>query len=138
MEGRPMNRLLIALLLPMAAGCMPRISGLLPVEPSPVGGKVTTLQPTLQWEALPVRDDPHVSDVVYDLEIYTERGDLFYLRNDLGAAEHRLEAVLAAMERYRWRVRARFRWDGKRRETQWNAVVGGMSISPLGMPLVAP
>jgi len=133
-----MNRLLIALLLPMAAGCMPRISGLLPVEPSPVGGKVTSLQPTLQWEALPIRDDPHVSDVVYDLEIHTDKGDLFYLRNDLAAPEHRLEAVLAAKECYRWRVRARFRWDGKRRETQWTALVGGPSISPLGMPLVAP
>ena len=41
-------------------------------------------------------------------------------RPGLTACEFRLEAPLAYDHAFRWTVRARFRWDGRRRQTEWS------------------
>jgi hypothetical protein len=138
MEAVEMKRLAILLLTAASlSGCSSRISGLMPVNPSPMNGKVDSLRPLLQWEAFRITDE-RVTDLVYDLEVLTEKGGVVYRRNGLQTPEHRLEQPLASKGTFRWHVRARFRWEGRRRETQWSSVVGGTGASPLGMLLVTP
>lgn len=120
-----------------ASGCTSHISGLMPVTPSPQNGRADSVQPLLRWEALTITD-ARVTDVVYDLEVCTEDGKTVYQRSGLTTPEHQVEESLASKTRFRWRVRARFRWEGKRRETQWSSVVSGLGASPLGMLLVTP
>lgn len=99
--------------------CTVHLTGLLPVSPPP-DARVESVQPTLRWEPLPSKEDPHVSEVVYDLRILRWDGFPVYECEGLAAPEHSLVSPLEPEERYLWTVRARFRWDGERRVTQWS------------------
>jgi len=105
----------------LLASCGVHISGLLPVSPAPLGGGVDSVQPTLRWEALPISLDPRVSEIVYDLRILRADGGPVYVREGLLKPEHSLETPLDPRRNYLWTVRARFRWNGDRRMTQWTA-----------------
>ena len=108
------------LVLPLAAWTT-HINGLLPVSPAP-GAQVDSLTPTLQWEPFPERGDPHVTEVVYDLRVLESGGAQVYSREGLPECSHRLQQALVPGRVYYWTVRVRFRWDGRRRETQWTTV----------------
>ena len=116
---RPLAPALL-LLLPISA-CVTHVNGLLPVSPAP-GAEVHSLTPTLDWEAFPERDDPRVTEVVYDLRILDSAGVEKYSRRGLPAPYHTLEQALAPGTTYLWTLRVRFRWEGRRRETQWTTV----------------
>ena len=135
--------IVIVILLPLAA-CVPHVSGLLPVSPSPNDGRVDSLTPKLQWEPFPERDDPHVTDVVYDLRVMGDGGAEFYSRQGLTTCAHKMEQALVPGRTYLWTVRVRFRWEGRRRESQWSELIkpfGSASISASArvyFPLCAP
>lgn len=92
---------------------------------------VDTLQPTLQWQAFPRKQDIEaapdamagVSDVRYDLLVAREEhlapADIVYARRGLTQPTHTLEVPLRPSTRYFWTVRARFRLAGRERVTEW-------------------
>ena len=138
MEGdgeavRPLASALV-LLLPLGA-CITHVNGLLPVSPAP-GAEVHSLTPTLEWEAFPEQGDPHVTEVVYDLRVLDGGGAEIYSRRGLPASSHTLEQALAPGMAYFWTVRVRFRWEARRRETQWTTVrsASGRPPTPEGPP----
>jgi hypothetical protein len=81
--------------------------------------KVSTLQPTLQWEAF------KGSNVTYDLMIWRQ-DDLVYSREHLTEPLHTLDIPLTSNEHYFWTVRAWFTVDGRAKVTEWSR----RSISP--------
>jgi len=123
-EGEALTRLAGLLLLLTLAACTTHVNGLFPVYPAADDGRVDSLTPTLDWEPFPERDDPHVTEVVYDLRIMNLSGAEVYSRQGLIASSHTLEQPLASGTEYLWTVRVRFRWDGRRRETQWTTLAG--------------
>lgn len=116
------SRAAVLVLLPVLGACQAHISGLLPISPSPLNGRVDSLTPTLRWEALPVGDEARITEVVYDLKVLGQNGAVAYLKEGLTECEHRLELPLQPDARYEWTVRARFRWQGERRLTQWSGI----------------
>jgi len=94
---------------------------------------VDSLQPTLRWEAFPWRQDPNndqdsvlrrVTDVTYDLKIWTWRADTpnlepVYDRRGLTVPFHKVNVRLMPSTVYWWSVRARFQLDGHSTVTEW-------------------
>jgi len=80
--------------------------------------KVSSLQPTLQWEAF------KGSNVTYDLMIWRAAdralGTLVYSREHLTEPIHALGIPLTSNERYFWTVRAWFTVDGRTKVTEWS------------------
>lgn len=113
-----MNRLLIPFLALLGA-CTTRISGLMPIEPAPDLARVDTLRPTLRWEPLPEASDPRITELVYDVQVMDAGGGVLSEQRGLTICEFQLDQPLAYGRQYRWTVRARFRWEGRRRETTW-------------------
>jgi hypothetical protein len=103
-------------------------TGLAPVDPPMVGSRsfdqadlvpiITSLQPTLRWEAFK-RDD-----VTYDLMIWRAAGrnlgNLVYNRERLTKSYHMVEIPLDPKTRYFWTVRARFSAEGRTKVTEWS------------------
>jgi hypothetical protein len=104
-------------------------TGLGPVYPPMVGSGefdqvdlvpiITSLQPTLQWEAF--KGD----DVTYDLMIRRAAWHNFgnqqvYNRERLTEPSHKVEIPLDPMTRYFWTVRARFSANGRTKVTEWS------------------
>jgi len=114
-------------------GCATQVSGLHPLYPSAANGRVNVRNPTLQWEPLPWSGDAEVSDIRYDLKVLLSDGTPFYSREGLLTSEHTMEAPLEPGVAYVWTVRARFRWNGERRLTQWSRIwnpLGRESLTP--------
>ena len=103
-------------------------TGLAPVYPPMVGSgefdqadlvpTITSLQPTLQWEAF------EGDDVTYDLMMWhaagPNLGNLVYSRERLTESSHSVEIRLDPMTRYLWTVRARFSANGRTKVTEWS------------------
>ena len=107
----------------LLGGCQIHVSGLLPLSPSPHGGWVDSLTPTLKWEAFRAGDEAEITEVVYDLRIMLAGGnEIVYSKDGLSTCEHPLETPLEPGRRYSWTVRARFRSHGERRLTQWTSI----------------
>lgn len=83
--------------------------------------RVTSLQPTLEWEAFPAEKQrirfkeetgQEVTDVTYDLRIWEVDeglpGELVYERKGLRSSQHALEKTLRPGTRYYWSFRACF------------------------------
>lgn len=109
-----------AALLLLLAACTPHISGLMPIEPAPDGGKVGSLRPTFRWEPMPGGDDPRITDLVYDVQVLYASGGFVLQRDGLTECEYQVEKPLESSHDYVWTVRARFRWEGRRRWTEWS------------------
>ena len=109
----------LALLL-LGACVTPSVSGLMPISPPPDNGRTDSVQPTLRWEPLPGGDDPRITDLVYDVRVFEGRSGLLMDIQGLTACEYPFERPLQADREYRWTVRARFRWEGRRRQTDWS------------------
>ena len=104
-------------------------TGLAPVNPPMVASRifdqvdlvpiVTTLQPTLRWEAF--KGDA----VTYDLMLWRAAGrnlgNLVYSRERLTKSYHIVEIPLDPKTRYFWTIRARFSANGKTRVTEWSS-----------------
>lgn len=110
----------LPLALCLLAACTTRISGLMPVEPAPDNSRTPTVRPLLVWEPMPGGDDPRVSELVYDVLVLDASGGLLVERRGLVACQFQLEEPLEYSHAYLWTVRARFRWEGRRRETGWS------------------
>lgn len=121
----------LILLLSCLGACVTPISGLLPRSPSPKDGRVESLRPTLAWEAFSAGESGMISDVTYDVKVMEVGGAIVYLREGVADCAHRLETALQPNHRYEWSVRARFRWHGERRLTQWSGVTTGLERQPL-------
>ena len=80
--------------------------------------KVSSLQPTLQWEAF------KGSNVTYELMIWRAAGpnlsSLVYSRERLTKPIHTVEIQLDSNAHYFWTVRARFSVDGRTKVTEWS------------------
>ena len=75
--------------------------GLRIVEPA-YQATVTTLQPTLRWDAVPG------NNVTYDIVVYEGEGATpVYQRERLSGTAHRIEQDLKPNTLYRWSVRSR-------------------------------
>jgi len=100
---------------------------------------VDSLQPTLRWEPFPgehqnyegarvipfVAVDPgSISDVKYDLRIWTVRGrapgELAYEIDGLTEPFHKLERALKPDTEYYWSVRAQFLLNDQLRVSEWS------------------
>jgi hypothetical protein len=92
----------------------------MPLEPAPDGSRTESLQPVLRWEPLPEASDPRVTELVYDVQLLDVQGWVLQEREGLSSCEYRVESPLAPNHEYRWTVRARFRWEGRRRQTDWS------------------
>jgi hypothetical protein len=114
-----MKRLSI-LALALLGACTPHIRGLMPLEPAPDGSRTDSLQPLLRWEPLPEAADPRVTELVYDVQLLDEKGWVLWERSGLTSCECRIDPPLAWNHDYCWTVRARFRWEGRRRQTEWS------------------
>jgi len=110
----------LPLALALLGACTPHISGLMPLEPAPDGGRTGSLQPLLRWEPLPESSDPRVTELVYDVQLLDGQGRVLREREGLTSCEYRVESPLAPDHEYCWTVRARFRWEGRRRQTDWS------------------
>jgi hypothetical protein len=110
----------LPLALAILGACTPYVSGLMPVEPAPDGSRTASLQPVLRWEPLPEASDARVSDLVYDVQLRGDSGALILDREGLTSCEYRVETPLTSDRDYSWTVRARFRWEGRRRQTEWS------------------
>ena len=108
------------LLLTLLSACTPHINGLMPVEPAPDGSTVRSLRPLLRWEPLPEAGDPRITEMVYDVRVRNASGGLHIEREGLTSCEYRIETPLIGNHDYQWTVRARFRWEGRRRQTEWS------------------
>ena len=120
----PRRLLLAALLLPAACAVRTHASGLLPEQPPAPGFEADSLRPTLRWEAFAPPADLAVSDITYEVRLFTADADLpenaFYARTGLRDPRHTIETTLEPDRTYFWTVRARFRVDGRERHTQWS------------------
>ena len=113
-------RIVATLLLLSLGACTTHVSGLMPIEPAPDNSRTDTIQPLLRWEPMPGGEDPRISELVYDVQVLHASGWVFVERTGLTACEFRVEPPLAYNQTYRWTVRARFRWEGRRRQTEWS------------------
>ena len=114
-----MNRA-VPILLVLLGACTPHISGLMPLEPAPDNSRIDSVQPLLRWEPMPGGDDPRITDLVYDVRIHDSAGWLVQEHSGLHGCEVRVESPLGYSREYQWTVRARFRWEGLRRQTEWS------------------
>jgi hypothetical protein len=112
-------------LLALLGACVTHISGLKPIDPAPDNRRVASVQPTLKWESLPGADDARITDVVYDLRLLNDKGDVVVDRKNLTGCEYTIEQPLRYNQAYTWTVRARFRWEGRRRQTDWSRLRDG-------------
>ena len=124
-----MRRATILLLL-LPSACRVHVTGLMPLSPSPEHGGVDSLTPTLQWEPFATQGDARITEVVYDVRVMLPGGGVVYLKEGLPACEHRVESPLRPKTRYEWTVRARFRWEGQRRVTQWSELARDQDRTP--------
>ena len=98
--------------------------------------RVESQQPTLRWEQFPravdlTSDTNHwtqgVTDVTYDLQIWQSVDDfpaeLIYERAALPDNLHQVERPLPPHTIFFWTTRARFRWHGQTRVTEWSHIV---------------
>ena len=80
-------------------------------------------KPFFKWELFPLTHDTVdktlFSDIVYDFEIYKYKDSLVYTRKGLKENRHQLEEPLEKDVTYLWTVRARFKYNGKPRVTEW-------------------
>jgi hypothetical protein len=113
-------KIVLPLALMLLAACTPRISGLMPIEPAPDNSRIDTVRPLLKWEPMPEGDDPRITELVYDVQILNDSGSVLVERNGLTVCEFQVEHPLEYAHAYLWTVRARFRWDGRRRQTEWS------------------
>jgi len=100
---------------------------------------VDSLQPLLRWDAFPrPGDSREVAAVSYDLKVWDvedcARHAITYERTGLHLPEHRLEAPLAAGQRYFWSVRARFVTSGRTAATPWSFFAPGTSCELAEIP----
>jgi hypothetical protein len=107
-------------LLALLSACVTHVSGLKPIDPAPDNPRVASVQPTLKWEPLPGADDARITDLVYDLRLLNDKGDVVVDRRSLASCEYTIEQPLRYNQAYTWTVRARFRWEGRRRQTEWS------------------
>jgi len=107
-------------LLALLAACAPHVSGLMPLEPAPDGGAADSLRPVFRWEPMPGGDDPRITELVYDVQVRNASGGIVLERDGLTACEYPVETPLEPSRAYVWTVRARFRWEGRRRWTEWS------------------
>ncbi|HEY1286686.1 MAG TPA: hypothetical protein VGF58_00060 [Burkholderiales bacterium] len=101
--------------------------------------RVDSLQPLLRWDAFPrARDSQDVDSVTYDLKVWAvedcARGALAYERSGLRLPEHRLEAPLAAGQRYLWTFRARYAAKGRPAATPWSFFAPGTTCELSEIP----
>jgi len=113
-------RAVAAPLLMLLAACAPHVSGLMPIEPAPDGGAIDSLRPVFRWEPMPGGDDPRITDLVYDVQVLYATGGIALQRDGLTECEYQAETPLDSSRAYVWTVRARFRWEGRRRCTDWS------------------
>jgi hypothetical protein len=133
-EGAAMKATL-PLALALLGACAPHISGLMPLEPAPDGSRTDSLQPVFRWEPLPEASDPRVSELVYDVQLLDVQGWVLQERDGLTSCEYRPESPLAPDHQYCWTVRARFRWEGRRRQTDWSRLSdGNEAMAMLAIP----
>ena len=108
-------------LLAFLSACTAEVRGVKPIFPGPDDPCLDTVQPTFRWEPLPGAEDPRVSDLVYDVRVLIALTDVVVASGeDLSACEYRIVTPLTYDQAYTWTVRARFRWEGRRRETEWS------------------
>ncbi len=69
---------------------------------------------------MPDGDDPRITELVYDVQVLYASGGGVLERDGLSGCEYRVEAPLEPSRAYAWTVRARFRWEGRRRRTEWS------------------
>jgi hypothetical protein len=115
-----MKRAAPVVLILLASCAPPIVSGLMPIEPAPDNSRTGSVRPLLRWEPMPDGDDPRITDLVYDVQILDSAGWLLSERAGLTSCEYQVEAPLEYAHAYFWTVRARFRWEGRRRETEWS------------------
>jgi hypothetical protein len=122
--------------------------------------EVTSLQPTLRWEAFPRPEGlaldkagtlARVRAPTYELRVWRvdgtysslqekyglfefRPGDLVYARTGLAEPVHTIEAALAPETLYLWTVRARFELDGQPRVTEWAVMTGPRFFRPVEIP----
>jgi hypothetical protein len=119
-EEGPVVKAAAASFLILLAACTPHVSGLMPIEPAPDGGAAGSLRPVFRWEPMPGGDDPRITELVYDVQVLHASGGLVVQRDGLTGCEYELEVPLEPSHAYVWTVRARFRWEGRRRSTEWS------------------
>lgn len=94
--------------------------------------EVSSLKPTLSWNAFPSESDKKydkknilnkVSDIRYDLKIWwaanNYTGKLVYYKENIQSTYHQVETNLEPSTQYLWSVRARFKFDNEERFTRW-------------------
>jgi hypothetical protein len=102
----------------LLSGCSPRqFAGLLPLEPASPDFTTTSPNPEVCWQELP--SSARLTEVVYDVKVYDSRGLSIAEKEGLTEPRYRLEKALTRGLKYEWTVRARYRFDGARRRTEW-------------------
>ena len=110
--------LVLAVAGALLAGCTPRqFAGLLPLEPASPDFTTTSPKPELCWQEVP--SSARITDVVYDVKVYDSRGLLIVEKAGLTQPRYVVETALTFGLKYEWTVRARYRFDGARRRTEW-------------------
>ena len=97
--------------------------------------RVSSLTPTLRWEAFPTEDDRkadheallgRIRNVTYELKVYSVENEFptgpIYARRGLLEPSHKLETRLKPSTNYFWTVRARFELDGHTLVTPWGRI----------------
>lgn len=142
--------MLAVALLALAGGCARPVpaAGLrpLPLQKTfdPIVREMTSLQPTLRWEAFPRPEDLKVDKAAklaaarnptYELRVWRAEQDfpaeLVYARSGLAEPVHTIEAPLTPETLYLWTVRARFELDGQPR---WGVMTGMRPFRPVEIP----
>jgi hypothetical protein len=139
--ARLLGLFMACLWLGLMTGCgNPTVVGLRPEYPPvekrwnslfPEFVEVDTLAPTFRWQPFNIalvaastpQGDACIDNVTYEIRIWQTAsggtGRLVYAREELTAAEHRIEQPLHAGTRYAWSVRAHFEVNGRHRITEW-------------------
>jgi hypothetical protein len=130
------NSILAACIAGLLSGCtsIGETSGIKPSSPpywySFYSGvpEVDSLTPTLKWEPLETENiDGDLTDIRYDVDIFTVSGLLFqdetvdYHKEDIVETSLVVESPLQPDKRYFWRIRAKYKQNGREVTGDWNS-----------------